>query len=352
MPAFPQEIMTNDRSHDLSMKTQILRVTLIIALTQLFLFSLSTPYVEAQGTTTDQIQMNPMKITARVHRNGTTTLVFDADVSNVGEESISTVDIRVDSLDLLILQASADGEALTTSMRNMERHTMVSLQLTQNITRNDSIQIHLEVLADDLQSELEENQSASSLFGSMTYYMRPHTPVSNFTFIAILPDYATLSHDDVIPIYPESNGNFTDGQSIGFVWYRSRILPGQENVFIVRYQTYSTDANNQMSLVLLGLVGMLGIIGGYTVSIASPKIRTRMRKIKETQYVGTTKEEAKILDIIKEKNGLCSQQELYQQLDISESKLSLVLNGLEEKRLVMRIRKGRENIIHILEGSH
>ena len=97
---------------------------------------------------------------------------------------------------------------------------------------------------------------------------------------------------------------------------------------------------------------MLGIIGGYTVSIASPKIRTRMRKIKETQYVGTTKEEAKILDIIKEKNGLCSQQELYQQLDISESKLSLVLNGLEEKRLVMRIRKGRENIIHILEGSH
>jgi uncharacterized membrane protein len=69
------------------------------------------------------------------------------------------------------------------------------------------------------------------------------------------------------------------------------------------------------------------------------------------QYTGITNEESMIIESIQMKGGSCSQKDLYRQLDISESKLSLVLSGLEEKGIISRIRNGRENFIHIMERS-
>ncbi len=71
----------------------------------------------------------------------------------------------------------------------------------------------------------------------------------------------------------------------------------------------------------------------------------------EVQVAGITQEETTILETLQVKGGSSSQKQLYTELDISESKLSLLLSGLEEKGLVKRFRKGRENIVHKMENS-
>jgi uncharacterized membrane protein len=308
--------------------------------------------VLAQEDPTNGTLFDPLVITARIDVNGSTSLTIDARVINLESEPLQGADIRIDSLDVAILSASVDGEVITSSMTTMERHTMVSLPFTQELGGNESVWIHLELRVDDLQSSLEQDSITQFSYGSMTYYVRPHVPVSNFTFIAILPGHSSLSHDSVVPLFPQSNGNFTDGVSMAFVWYNSALLPGQEKVFIVRYQipTVSEVSGSNFPL-LLGIVGALGVLLGLGGAISAPRLRKRLRRLGAVQYTGITNEESMIIESIQMKGGSCSQKDLYRQLDISESKLSLVLSGLEEKGIISRIRNGRENFIHIMERS-
>jgi hypothetical protein len=308
--------------------------------------------VSAQENQTNDILLDPFIITARINVNGSTSMMVDARVINIGSEPLKGVDIRIDSLDVAILSASVSGGVVNTSITTMERHTMLSLPLNQELQTNGSVWIHLELRADDLQSRLEQDSVTEFSHGSMTYYVRPHVPVSNFTFIAVLPSHASLSHDSVVPLFPQSNGNFTDGVAMAFVWYNPSLLPGQENVFIVRYQIPTTsEVNSPNSLLLLGIVGAFGVLLGLGGAITFPRLKKRLRRLGAVQYAGITIEESMIIESIQMKGGSCSQKELYRHLDISESKLSLVLGGLEEKGIISRVRKGRENIVHIMERA-
>ncbi|MHA2142647.1 MAG: helix-turn-helix transcriptional regulator [Candidatus Thorarchaeota archaeon] len=309
-------------------------------------------HVLAQEDLANDTLLDPFVITAKIQANGPTTMIIDARIINIGTESLQSVDIRIDSLDVEFLSATVRGDSVDLSMTKMERHTMVSLQPTQEILSGESAWVHLELKAKDLQSPLEPDSSLLYSHGSMTYYVRPHAPVYNFTFIAILPDHASLSHDSVVPLFPQSNDNFTDGVSMAFGWFSPSLLPGQENVFIVRYQIpITSEIDNPGSLLLMGVIGVLGVLLGLGGAIFAPRLLKRLRRIGAVQYAGITKEESMIIEAIQLKGGSCSQKDLYRQLDISESKLSIVLGGLEERGLVSRIRQGRENVVQLLETS-
>ncbi|MHA2003315.1 MAG: helix-turn-helix transcriptional regulator [Candidatus Thorarchaeota archaeon] len=331
---------------------EINRLLIIIVVAILVLGFSRTVNVSAQEDIANGILLDPFVITARIDVNGSTYMGIDARVLNTGSEALRSAEIRIDSLNAAILSASVDGNVVNSSLTAMERHTMVSLSLTQELEINKSVWIHLELRADDLQSRLEQDSIADFSHGSMTYYVRPHVPISNFTFIAILPGHASLSHDSVVPLFPQSKDNFTDGVAMVFVWYNPSLLPGQEDVFIVRYQIPTTSVvSNPTSLLLLSIVGVFGILLGLGGAISAPRLRTLLRRLGAVQYAGITAEESMIIESIQMKGGSCSQKELYRQLDISESKLSLVLGGLEEKGIISRVRKGRENIVHIMEWA-
>jgi uncharacterized membrane protein len=168
----------------------------------------------------------------------------------------------------------------------------------------------------------------------------------------MLPAHASLSHKSSVPLFPAADTNFTDGQRIAFEWSVSSIQPGQERAFIIRYQVIDgSDSAIEVSTVTLVLAGLVGMVFGLGVAILGPKLNTRIRRIGDVQYAGITHEETTILATLQMKGGSCSQKELYNELDISESKLSLILSGLEEKGLVKRLREGRANIVHTMERS-
>ena len=145
----------------------------------------------------------------------------------------------------------------------------------------------------------------------------------------MLPAHASLSHQSSVPLFPEAESNFTDGERIAFKWFIPTIHPGQERAFIVRYQ----EINNPISIagvsvIMLGFVGFVGVLFGLGTAIFGPKLITRIRKIGEAQIAGITREETTIIETLQMKGGSCSQKELYSELGISESKLSLLLSGL------------------------
>jgi hypothetical protein len=168
----------------------------------------------------------------------------------------------------------------------------------------------------------------------------------------MLPAHASLSHQSSVPLFPEAETNFTDGERIAFKWFISTIQPGQERAFIVRYQEIANSSSvARISFVVFGFVGLIGVLFGLGAAILGPRLIIRIKQIGEVQVVGITREEKTILETLQRKGGSSSQKELYTDLDISESKLSLLLSGLEEKGLVKRFREGREKIVHKMENS-
>jgi uncharacterized membrane protein len=65
--------------------------------------------------------------------------------------------------------------------------------------------------------------------------------------------------------------------------------------------------------------------------------------------VGVTSEEEEVIEIIRRKGGSCSQKALYTGLNLSQAKVSIMLNNLEERGVVRRFREGRENMVYLIE---
>ena len=328
------------------------KILLLIIVGSLILGSIASYDVAAQISVNDDVLLDQMTTTAIIHSNGTTSIIIDTKVNNIGIDPITSADIRIDSLDLMVtsvISASGDVEFTTTTM---DRHTMITIQFGTVINSNESEWIHLELQSYDLLSDLEKDEDLGYSYGSMVYYIRPHTQVTNYTFIAMLSAHASLSHESSVPLFPEADTNFTDGQRIAFKWFISTILPGQERAFIVRYQEIDTSSSvASVSYIVFGIVGLVGGLIGLGAAILGPKLITRFRRAGDVQVAGIIREETIILETLQTKGGSCSQKELYRELDISESKMSLLLSGLEEKGLVKRLRNGRENIVHKMEES-
>jgi uncharacterized membrane protein len=325
---------------------------LLIILSSLILSSMASFDVAAQSIATNDVLLDQMSTTAIIHNNGSTSIIIDVKINNIGINPVTSADIRVDSLDVMVtsvISGSGDTEFTKTTM---DRHTMITIQFGTAININESEWIHLELQSYDMLSGLEKDENTGYIHGSLVYYIRPHTTITNYTFVAMLPAHASLSHKSAVPIFPEADTNFTDGQRIAFKWFVSIIQPGQERVFIVRYQSIdNSNSVTEVSFIAFGLVGLGGVLFGLGAAILGPKLITRIRRSSEVKYAGITHEETIILEQLQMKGGSCSQKELYGELDISESKLSLLLSGLEEKGLVKRFREGRENIVHKMEFS-
>ena len=82
----------------------------LYAVAACILFSFITLPIQgnSQLAQADSISLDPVHITAFMFANGTTGVTFDAHVHNVGESSISTISVRIDSLDIEILAANIE----------------------------------------------------------------------------------------------------------------------------------------------------------------------------------------------------------------------------------------------------
>ena len=300
---------------------------------------------------TSDIILDPVTVIAVMDNDGLTTVTVDARMTNLGASSIDTLSFRIDSLEALVTLVSVDGDSTSATLIDYDRYTEIVIDLEQSVGTNESVQIELGIIASDFQSDLKIGTDPTKLIADFGYYMRPLTRLSNFTFTAVLPPEAILSQESIGPLFPDTNTNYTDGSSLAFTWFTDGLQPGQERVFIIRYQTPNYEAAPVQSFFVQSIaIGLIGVLLGITIAVFGPRIVYRLRRIGKVRFIGVTSEEEEVLEVIRQKGGSCPQKDLYTEFDMSQAKVSLILNNLEERGLVRRLREGRENVVHIMEN--
>jgi uncharacterized membrane protein len=299
---------------------------------------------------TSDILLDPVEIVAVMNNDGLTTVSVKAQMKNLGTSSITQLNFRIDSLAIELTSASVNQTPAESSLVQHDRYTEAVISLGLTLEPNESVWIEFVFYAADFQSDWVVGSDPLKYNGDFTFYLRPITTLANLTFTAKLPDGALLSEESLAPIYPESDLNYTDGTSLSFVWTTPLLQPGQERVFIIRYQTPNYVSGAVTSFLLESIViALLGIIAGIGLAVGAPKLLYRIRRIGKIRFIGVTSEEEEILEVIRRKGGSCPQKDLYTEFEMSQAKVSLLLNNLEERGLVRRFREGRENVVHIME---
>ena len=300
---------------------------------------------------TSDILLDPISIEAVMDNDGLTTVTVNARMTNLGSSSIDTLSFRIDSLEALVTLVTVDGDSTSATLIDYDRYTEIVIDLEQSVGTNESVQIELGILASDFQSDTAIGIDSTKLIADFVYYIRPLTRLSNFTFTAVLPQEAILSQESIGPLFPDTNANYTDGSSLAFIWFTEDLQPGQERVFIIKYQTPNYESAPVESFFVQSIViGFVGVLLGIILAVFGPRIVYRLQRIGIVRFIGVTNEEEEVLEVIRQKGGSCPQKDLYTEFDMSQAKVSLILNNLEERGLVRRLREGRENVVHIMEN--
>ena len=327
-------------------KKRLLLLTLLMV--SLIVIPVQSDSVIAQ---TSEILLDPVTIKAVMDNDGLTTVSINARMTNLGASSIDTLSFRIDSLEALVTLVAVDGESTSASLIDYDRFTEIIIDLERSVGTNESVLIELGILASDFQSDFVIGSDPTKLIADFVYYIRPLTRLSNFTFTAILPPEAILSQVSIVPLFPDTNSNYTDGSSLAFTWFTEDLQPGQERVFIIKYQTPNYEAAPVQSFFIQSIaIGFLGVLLGIFLAVFGPRIVYRLQRIGTVRFIGVTNEEEEVLEVIRQKGGSCPQKDLYTEFDMSQAKVSLILNNLEERGLVRRFREGRENVVHIMEN--
>jgi len=316
----------------------------------LFLLPSGSAAAQTQLAQADGVVLSPIDIIAEIHANGSTTITVDAIVNNMGDTAVSSLECRIDSMSVELIKMEIDGELTNGLVTPQDRFSLVSSIFPSPLAVNTTLLFHMELRAADLQSELFVGNDGISLQGDFAFYVRPLTLLNNLTFTAILPPFAMLSQESVGPLFPSTNLNFTNGQSLAFIWEIQSLQQGHEKVFIVQYQVPNAQIDSPTFSVLNGiLLVLLGVAAGVVLTIGGPKLLARAKRMGEVRFVGVTSEEEEVIEIIRRKGGSCSQKALYTGLNLSQAKVSIMLNNLEERGVVRRFREGRENMIYLIE---
>jgi uncharacterized membrane protein len=299
----------------------------------------------------EDVILDPVEIKAIMTQDGITTLNFRARAINQGSTSISSLSIHIDSLNVEILNSEVNNTATTSSSTLQDRYTEVVVFLPTPLEENDIAWIELNLEATDLQSDPIIGLDSRWYLGNFIFYIRPMPEFANLTFTAVLPQDALLSRESAVPLFPAPDSNYTDGSSLAFVWFTESLMVGQEMAFIIKYQFPNSQPGPLGSFLFEAiLIAALGVMAGIVLTLGGPKFYQRLKRIGTVKFVGVTSEEEEVLEVIRQKGGSCPQKDLYTEFDMSQAKVSLILNNLEERGLVRRFREGRENVVHIMEN--
>lgn len=298
----------------------------------------------------EDVIIDPIQIKATMTYDGVTTLYIRARAINQGPSSIATLSFRIESHDVAIIDSQVNGTDTNSTVVFQERYSEVVVNLLTTLDGNESAWIELTIETTGFQTDSTLSLDSTTLYADFSFYIRPMIEYANLTFTTVLPQDAVLSRESLVPLFPSAESNYTDGASLAFVWFIDSLQVGQERAFTVRYQ-YPNSQQGPLGSFLYEsiLIAILGIFAGAFLTIGGPKVYHRIKRIGSVKFVGVTSEEEEVLAVIRKKGGSCPQKDLYTEFDMSQAKVSLILNNLEERGLVRRFREGRENVVHIME---
>ena len=282
-----------------------------------------------------------------------TRLLITSSVNNVGSAPIESFELRIDVRGLNINNATVNGTLAQVESINIENYIMLAITPLNPIGVAESARLYLNITTQCLQERVGLNPEGTMYLSHLIYYFRPVSQVNNLTFTAVLPPHAVLQTESTAPLFPEPTGNHTDGTGLVFVWQSNQLLPGQEMAYIVKYQMpaslLQTTSNGEINVILI--VGASALVGGAIVLFLGqmPRIIKEVRTFRTIKDSNLSDDEQMILEFIAKRGGSCSQREIYEALDMSQSMASMILTSLEQRGVVKRLKSGRENIVHIIE---
>lgn len=278
---------------------------------------------------------------------------FTSEVTNTGDQSLNQLEFRFDIRELQLHSAMVGNSNVSGTLHPEERFTLLRLSVQNPIEPNVTRSIEMELSTETLTERLGLRDNGTTEQYQMIYYLRPRNEHHNLTFCVNLQPYAVLNSENSDPLFPEPNYNYTDGKSMGFIWNVDHISPGQAKSFIVKYglpvTTIQPPTNSSYGILFLVLAGF----SGAALVLIIQKIPEVIRSLQPQVYTfdGSSKNEKRILRLIARKGGTCPQKVIYEELDFSQSMVSMLLNGLEERGIVRRFKDGRENVVHLVESE-
>jgi len=328
------------------------RGTLIVGtILVLILLSIATP-IDAQADTQDLLMTN-MRIHAELGIDCDTAIILETGFTNVGSTEISSFDIRIDVRGLQVNEATVNGSSVESTVQSIDNFVVVSIFPNTTILAGSQGNLFLNFTTQCLQERVGMNSDGSMYVSHLIYYFRPLNEIQNLTFSAALPQHAVIDLDAAAPLYPSPSTNHTDGSRPIYVWHTDVLLPGQEIVYIVKYQmpaalidTVTAAASNSMA------IGVAAVVISVLSVLVIERIPGWMKRFNSKEIIVSGKissQEQEILDLLSVRGGSCPQREIYENLDMSQSMASMMLTSLEGRGLIRRLRSGRENIVHIME---
>ncbi|MFW9846678.1 MAG: helix-turn-helix transcriptional regulator [Candidatus Thorarchaeota archaeon] len=298
------------------------------------------------------IILSDVAIDAKLNQNCTTFISIEADINNTDLTDLSYIDLRVDVRSLNVTSSLIDGVHAETTLFPEDRYTIIRVFSPSLIQPNIVRHLTLLLTTGELQQRQDSEPTGPLCTNHFIYYIRPLNEMQGLTFRTHLPPHATLEVDAAAPLFPHPSSNHTDGNRMVFVWETSVLYPGQELAFIVKYQLptglLQAEAQAPDLLFVAALAAVLGAVSVLMVERLPNTIR-QLRTKRESIVSVVSSQEQQVLSLLEKKGGSCLQREIYEELNMSQSMASMLLNSLEERGLIKRFRDGRENVVHKME---
>jgi uncharacterized membrane protein len=331
------------------------RAMIEVVLTLLVLFYASSfVQVSGQQVGNQDILMTNMNIMTTLGADCDTTLNIESEVLNVGSTDYAYFDIRVDVRNLNVSEALLNGTAVQTEIIPQSNYMVVRLFPASPMAVDTKFVLNLNLTTQCLQENIGFSNDGQMYLNHLIYYIRPLNEIQNLTFAVVLPAHAALRTGVPAPLFPSPSSNYTNGQNIVYVWFNEQLLPGQEVAYIVKYEIPASMQTGQTPVSLSQLIplGALFLIVGAAGTLFIERIPLIIKRFKSRTIVTPirlSRQEEDVLSFLTKKGGSCSQREIYEELNISQSLASTILTSLEDRKLIRRFREGRENMVHIME---
>lgn len=320
---------------------------------------LSIPNGTSAQVPNSQVIMSDVRIDIYLEAEKPDRLSISANVTNRGTTVLDSFDVNIDLKQLTLISATVNSINTTASVVVAERSSYIHITPVSSIVSLSSVYLELEVTSDELQEQYQICDERNLCLSSMIYYIRPVNEFTDLTFTVTLPPHAVLDYY-TNPIHPEPTRNHTDGYSMVFTWETGPVFPDDAVVFIIKYGVpvypeVEVPANTEADLnatTTLILVAVVATLGGAVIALGIERVPNAVGNMRTRRLIGgegVSKQEREVIRLLSGKGGSCLQREIYEELDMSQSMVSMLLTGLEERGLIKRLREGRENVIHLIE---
>ncbi len=184
--------------------------------------------------------------------------------------------------------------------------------------------------------------------------------IDNLKIKLKLPEGATLTKpikDETLQggsAYPIPSKLYSDGLSLILEWERYNFKVNDEISILVIFN----QGKDLLPIIILSVVILILVIGFvlFIYKQKKPKIK-KIKRLKETKTIKEEKEpsilkhlkenEQQIIRILSMREGQCEQGTLRVLTDFSKAKLSRILSELEERKIIIKEKRGKKNLVFL-----